>query len=284
MKKVLFATTALIATAGVASADITITGSANMGLNYLEDRARETQVENEIDFNIVATGTSDNGIAFGASVDLDASEVNQVDGTDVGTGANDPEVFITYNGLTVTMGAVGAADDTGGSADVGFDGIGVDSEQTATGDHDVALAYSMNGVSLNLSFGNDSGDMAAAISGSIAGVDATFTYGEEDAVKTVTSLTLGFDFAGLGVTAYVDQADFDAAGTADIDGTGFDISYTMGAVTYTVAWSDTDAAADVDADYGIGASVALGGGLNFVAGVGSVDDKTAAEAGFTMAF
>ncbi len=284
MKKVLFATTALIATAGVASADITIAGSANMGLNYLEDRARETRVQNEIDFDIKASGVSDNGIAFGASVDLDASEANQVDGSDVGTGANDPEVYITYNGLTVTMGAVGAADDTGGTADVGFDGIGVDSEQTATGDHDVALAYSMNGVSLNLSFGNDSGDMAAAVSGTVAGVDATFTYGEDDGTKTVTSLTLGFDLNGLGITAYMDQTDYDAAGTADVDGTGFDVSYTMGAVTYTFAWSDTDAASDVDADYGIGASVDLGGGLKFVAGAGSVNDKTAAEAGFTMAF
>jgi outer membrane protein OmpU len=281
MKKVLFATTALIATAGVASADITLSGSANMGLNYLEDRARETQVHNEIDFDIKASAVSDNGIEFGASIDLDASEENQ---TQSHATDQDGEVYIVFNGLKITTGDVGAADDTGGSADVGFDGIGVDSEQTATGDHDVGLAYSMNGVDINLSFGNESGDIAAAVSGSFAGVDATVTYGEEDAVKTVTSLTLGFDLNGVGITAYMDQTDFDAAGTADVDGTGFDVSYTMGAVTYTFAWSDTDAASDVDADYGIGASVDLGGGLKFVAGAGSVNDKTAAEAGFTMSF
>jgi outer membrane protein OmpU len=81
MKKVLFATTALIATAGVAAADITLSGSAEMGIvggDTLSSAAalvrRDTQVHTDIDVTFSMSGQTDSGLSFGANIDLDDYE------------------------------------------------------------------------------------------------------------------------------------------------------------------------------------------------------------------
>lgn len=70
MKKVLFATTALIASAGVASAQgVALSGSAEMGIIGGSDT--ETQFWNDVDVTFTLSGETDNGLTFGTSVDLD---------------------------------------------------------------------------------------------------------------------------------------------------------------------------------------------------------------------
>ncbi|QXT39814.1 porin [Gymnodinialimonas ceratoperidinii] len=79
MKKVLFASTALVATAGVAAADVALSGSAEMGVfggdmyNTTTDmfESMETQFHTDIDVTFTLSGESDGGITFGAAVDLD---------------------------------------------------------------------------------------------------------------------------------------------------------------------------------------------------------------------
>jgi hypothetical protein len=81
MKKVLFATTALVATAGVASADIALSGSAQMGIQGGNNTANDTtQFVQDIDITFTMSGTADNGTTFGAAIDLDenAAGVNQM--------------------------------------------------------------------------------------------------------------------------------------------------------------------------------------------------------------
>jgi outer membrane protein OmpU len=70
MKKVLFATTALVATAGVASADIALSGVAQMGIQGGSGNAT-TQFVQDIDITFTMSGTADNGTTFGAAIDLD---------------------------------------------------------------------------------------------------------------------------------------------------------------------------------------------------------------------
>lgn len=95
MKNILFATTALVATAGFAQAEVTgsgpgtinITGSAEMGIfggerfttDFLSGgitgtRDIEAQFHTDIDVNFSMEGTADNGLTFGASVDLDEAD------------------------------------------------------------------------------------------------------------------------------------------------------------------------------------------------------------------
>jgi outer membrane protein OmpU len=108
MKKVLFATTALVATAGVASADIALSGSAEMGIYGGDDI--ETQFFQDLDVTFTMSGTADNGLTFGAAVDLDESDGDP-------SGAFEPNddggttIFISGDFGTLTMG------DTDGALD-----------------------------------------------------------------------------------------------------------------------------------------------------------------------
>lgn len=111
MKKVLFATTALVATAGVASADVAITGSAEMGL--IGGSEIDTQFLQSVDVRFAMTGTADNGLQFGATIDLDDSQDTAVAGRDTvdSTTFSDFTVFVSGELGTLTMG------DTDGALD-----------------------------------------------------------------------------------------------------------------------------------------------------------------------
>jgi outer membrane protein OmpU len=107
MKKVLFATTALVATAGVASADIALSGSAEMGIEWRQQHTPRTQFQlQDIDITFTMSGTADNGLTFGAAIDLDEATVANVDNDDGGVA-----IFISGDFGTLTMG------DTDGALD-----------------------------------------------------------------------------------------------------------------------------------------------------------------------
>ncbi|WP_116085296.1 porin [Tropicimonas sp. IMCC34011] len=69
MKNILLTSTALVAFAGAAAAEVTITGSAEMGVVGGEDVA--TQFFQDVDVKFTMTGQTDGGLSFGAAVDLD---------------------------------------------------------------------------------------------------------------------------------------------------------------------------------------------------------------------
>ena len=66
MKKVLFATTALVATAGMAAADVTFGGYGRFGLIYRENAtgSDETNITHRFRLQIDATAESDSGISL----------------------------------------------------------------------------------------------------------------------------------------------------------------------------------------------------------------------------
>ncbi|MFN0115315.1 MAG: porin, partial [Paracoccaceae bacterium] len=69
MKKVLYASTALMLTAGVAAADVTISGSGRMGLTYNDAAANNnTQVDYRLRFNVDASKETDAGVKFGGRI------------------------------------------------------------------------------------------------------------------------------------------------------------------------------------------------------------------------
>src|SRR6056297_3414964 len=74
MKKILLATTALAATSGAAYADMSVSGSAEIGIIGASNI--ETQLFTDVDVNFSGAGETDNGLAFGFSVDLDESDGN----------------------------------------------------------------------------------------------------------------------------------------------------------------------------------------------------------------
>ncbi|MEO1580050.1 MAG: porin, partial [Pseudomonadota bacterium] len=71
MKKVLLASTALVVSAGIAAADVSLSGSAELGIF---DDDTETQFHTDIDVTFTMSGETDGGLTFGASIDLDESD------------------------------------------------------------------------------------------------------------------------------------------------------------------------------------------------------------------
>jgi outer membrane protein OmpU len=119
MKKILFATTALVATAGVAQADVAVTGFAEIGIlggdvydttDANGDAESQTQFHTDIDVTFSMTGEADNGLTFGASIDLD-----ETDGNPSGAFENDTQggetYFVAFGGARLSMGDVDGAFD-----------------------------------------------------------------------------------------------------------------------------------------------------------------------------
>ena len=82
MKKVLLATTALVATAGFAMADVSLSGSGEMGIAVGPDMSAdddhgnndgEMHVYSGVTLAVTFSGTTDNGLEFGASMDAETS-------------------------------------------------------------------------------------------------------------------------------------------------------------------------------------------------------------------
>ncbi|MFZ7092332.1 porin [Primorskyibacter sp. 2E233] len=149
MKNILFATTALVATAGAASAEIALTGWAEMGIVGGSRYGDTTQFFTDVDVTFTMTGEADNGLTFGAVVDLDENGAfgNTTQGGEV--------IHVAYGNAKLSMGDVDGAFDAalqevniGGSIDdsetlhLGFSGnAGLDGSY----DGQIAqFAYSFN--------------------------------------------------------------------------------------------------------------------------------------------
>lgn len=105
----LFATTALVAFAGAAAAEVSISGSAEMGIAGGNNGA-ETTFYTSADVRFRMTGETDGGLSFGATIDLeDAAE--QADNVDNAGEFADYTVFISGEFGTLTMGDTDGAFD-----------------------------------------------------------------------------------------------------------------------------------------------------------------------------
>ncbi|MEM9709197.1 MAG: porin [Pseudomonadota bacterium] len=299
MKKVLLASTALLLSAGFASAQsIELSGSANAGLKYNSDATvaeGEVNFANEVNMVITGSGTSDTGLEFGAFIDIDEDSVD------------DAEVFISGTFGTVTVGAIDPASDVFGLADVGFDGIGIDdiAEQykNATGGADVLYSFSASGFTFNASAEiGDAQSIAASIQYDAGVFSAGIGYIDDvnfDNVAGVgdnSTITVAAGFSQGPISANALYSDWDGGTTAGGQGYGLDVSYDAGVAKITAVYTHSEGVAADAADglgdaYGVGFSAPLGGGLTIAGGVGIVEtdavadgSKTVADLGFTMSF
>jgi outer membrane protein OmpU len=286
MKKILFASTALVATAGVAAAEISFGGSANFGVMY---NGSETIVKNELDFDVKGSGETDGGLKFGASFDLDTSynDSNGAQGTGIADDSNgdssglgeggigDPEVYIEMGGLKLTVGNIGEAQDVGGISDIGFDGLGVDDVVDAlreNGSDDIRIDYSFGDIAVAASVDSATNQWAVSAAGSFGDISASAGFRDNDGSED-WNVTVGYSAGAFGVTATYAEA-------GNVDGFGLDASYSQGDLTVTAAYAERGAA---DA-YGIGASYSLGGGAAIAGGVAEVGGETVADLGMTFSF
>ncbi len=123
MKKILFATTALVASAGVASAQdlgVALTGSAEMGIYSQDSIDFETgdvtdgnsQFFTDLDIRFTMSGVADNGLTFGATIDLDEAADRSNPGRFESPNVQGGEaIFVSFAGATLTMGDTDGAYD-----------------------------------------------------------------------------------------------------------------------------------------------------------------------------
>ncbi|RBO53308.1 porin [Rhodovulum sp. BSW8] len=120
MKKVLFATTALVASAGFAAADITFSGSAEMGIvgggkdapgvsSFAGNGADSTtEFNNDFTLTVVGSGQTDSGLSFGISVDFSTDAEPNENGN---VSLDNEAVFISGDFGTLTLGEIDGAVD-----------------------------------------------------------------------------------------------------------------------------------------------------------------------------
>ncbi|MBL4918105.1 porin [Szabonella alba] len=117
MKKLLIATTALVATAGVAAADVKLSGYGRFGLDYRADRGlpngpggavtdSKTQVNMRMRLNIDASTETDSGVTFGGRFRLQSSTNSNATATSAAL------LYATYAGMRMEVGNTNNAFDT----------------------------------------------------------------------------------------------------------------------------------------------------------------------------
>jgi outer membrane protein OmpU len=297
MKKFLIATTALVATAGIANAEVAVSGAAKAGLVYNSEGKTATRLLSSATVVFDASGESDGGLTFGFNANIII--------TNNGSVANDDTtVYMSGAFGKMSFGAVAEADEVAGLSDIGWDGLDVDDVAEAlVGDelgdsgsfnssisHNVNYTYANGPIIVSVStrmdtgIGGDSlssyaagmkysfGDMYVGLGHARHSLDAVAAVSEQSA--NVTSLFAGGSFGAVKVAALYSDASFeDGAAKSGAKAFGLNTAYTMDALTISAGYSEAnfDAPRLDQKAFGIGAAYNLGGGASISGGIASVE-------------
>jgi outer membrane protein OmpU len=298
MKKILLATTLLAASAGFASAEIALSGSARMGV--INTTAGDLQFSSRVRIQFDATGTTDGGLSFGASMRADQIGGNgpkdTTSGEDSygsgGTTNGDSTVFISGAFGKLTMGDVagGAADNLVGQVSgVGYTGLGDNNEIGFTGGAATAARYDYTTGNLSVSVGlgqpvPDSSDGAKSIAVKYATDMYNVALGYSTAAgDSQIDLKAGATFGAITGTLRVAMPDTDGADETEY---AVSLDYAVNPALKLTAFYTDHKNADVQS-MGLGASYDLGGGASVVGGVvdtGVDGAETVFDMGVTMSF
>ena len=281
MKKVLFATTALVASAGFAAAEVSLSGSAEIGI--FDNGTSDAQFFSDLDVKFSLSGETDNGLTFGATIDLD--EVGDDDPAGIPAGdpisatpnAGDPleehSVFISGGFGTVTMGDTDGAFDwamtevnlvggsiaddetehAGFSGNAGFDG-GNDGQILR---YDYSFGAFAVAASVELDDANTADDIYALgfkYDADFGGIAVGFGLGYADnGTNDLLGLSIDADF-GNGFVAGLNYTDNDTGA----DHTAIGVGYTMDALSIGVNYGEFDGGAD---GFGLAVNYDLGGAV-----------------------
>ncbi|WP_420004304.1 porin [Arenibacterium sp. LLYu02] len=301
MKKILFASTALVLTAGVAAAEVTLGGYGRIGLVYNEGNANDTEVEQRMRLNITGIAETDSGVKLEARFRLqsDSASNNSINGAGPGAAA----FAVSYGGLRVDVGNVSNVFDSGDQIDLYGYGVGF----TSFLEHNAAFSAPATGfgatnvTATTIKANYTVGDFSASVSYKD---DKTVATGDEE-----IQLGLGYSFGAINVAAGYSTTDT-VAGSSDYWILG--VSGTAGAVGYSLIVGDGDNQTDVsvggsinyelssatsiramfsdggnatDTAFGIGFRHGLGGGVTLAGGVGqNTVGNTVADLGVVFNF
>lgn len=232
MKKILLSTTLLVATAGVAAAEVTLSGSGRFGITYDESRgAGEEDVQLSYRMRVEFNGKveTDSGVTFGGRIRLQSTQSNFTvltpDGSDTGTapdrasGASLSAAYLSasYAGFQLQVGNANGALDSAAlmyNSELGFTGFSAGDpsgfEEFSSG------PYSSNGpasdtlenrVGIFVTYGIDDLNVYASYHSSNQNDDGrgTETY----------SVAADYKFDAFTISGGYQNVDEDAAGSTD---------------------------------------------------------------------
>lgn len=300
MKKILLATSALVMVAGAASAEVALSGSARMGLVYdgAAGASGETYFSSRVRIVFTASGETDTGLSFGASMRADQQGGNNNDsGADKDGDSNgDSTVFISGAFGKLTMGDTdGAADNLVGQVSgVGYGPNDALQEIGFLGSSDTSVYYEYSAGALTFGLGagqlyqpdptpvgvdtEDALNIGVKYATDAFSVALAYeTTDTVDALHLGGSATFGAATLKARVTDRDDQSDVQWATSVD---------YAIDATTITAFYTDFG---DNDTQhYGLGAAYDLGGGASVAGGIvqqnAPAGDTTFADVGLKFSF
>jgi len=288
MKKVLLTTTALVMTAGVAAAEVSLSGTA--GVSSTKVGAAAARMTSGVDLNMAVSATAGNGMTMSATVDLGEGELidynddfavdAQYNDTTTGAAANQsvgsstsPAITLGYNGITVVVDAAGVDDlyDDAQHDDVSVAMTVGGFATTVTMDTDASTGHG------SYSVGYTVGDLTATLTGSTdpdtttsaAGVttdnsgskialayamgDLSLNASTDDGGDDKSTHTAGFSYVMDAITLSYTMKNASEEGWKDYDTT---ISYSAGAISASYA-TDEEGVSKVIAEYDMGGGATL---------------------------
>ncbi|MBM1689737.1 porin [Sulfitobacter geojensis] len=295
MKKVLFATTALVATAGVAAADVTFGGYGRFGIIYNDTAAGDsTDVTSRFRLQIDATAESDAGVTFGARARIQQNNTDNA-GSPAGTGINGVRFFARSGGLEVGVGNIfGALEFMPGMypIDLGLTGLGYDytaynfrgdayssGGSGAAGSNGVEVMYSAGDLSVHVSASDTSDRIAAHVAYTFSGWTVALGAQDSDnAADTEFAASVGGNIGPANVTlAYADNG---TDGDHIVLAGRFDVGAATNVEVYVA-----DADYGSDTGYGVDFNHDLGGGTSLRGGVAKrLNGDTRADLGVRFNF
>ncbi|MFU8864380.1 MAG: porin [Rhodobacterales bacterium] len=297
MKNILIATTALVATAGVAAADVNLSGYARFG-GVFNDVTDEVNFASRLRLQFDMTTETDGGLTLGARLRVQAEE----DGAGNDTGRfNTARFFGSAGGVTVAMGNILGVIEAAPnlylptkSAGMGLEGNGFTSLAANTfsnggafgwtayqsasalnngATNGVEIIYSANGIGLHahsteISYGLGAnyrfGDFVVAaayeeFTGGFRPVTGISRDGD-----SVLFLSVGGKFGAFDAALSYAETEYAGLTAEKVSLRG---GYTVNDALYVYGFvADEDGPVSLDTAYGLGASYALGGGASVEAG------------------
>jgi outer membrane protein OmpU len=323
MKKVLFATTALVATAGMAAADVSFGGFGRFGMIYKDADGSDstTHIEQRFRLTVTGTATSDNGLEFEGRIRFQSDD--NAAGASNTAQSSAAGFAVSTGGFRLDVGHVSDVIDSGDVLNYYGYGIGLTSfleqssnfslpnsgfgtsEDFTTKAPTVKLRYNMGDFSFAVSYTDDAETLSISSAGNSPAttgggksefqIGAGYSFGNYSVGAAFGSTEDGVaigednDFWVLNFGGDVGAFGFSVlVGDSDAqDGTsyGFSVKYDIGAATEVrFVYSESGDDGDDTDGYGIGFRHGLGGGVTLAGGIGDNGGTTTADLGVVFNF
>ncbi len=286
MKKILLASASIVAFAGVAAAEVDLSGSATLGYNDVAAGGNDG-FYSEVNLDASLSATLDNGITVTVAADVD-----ELDNPDNSTAA---DVTMTISSETASL----VYGDTTAAANDTWSAVGSMDNDGFYEDGDALLkgTVTFGDVTASVSYLADNGateatEMSVGATATLGGASVALAYQAGGAVtgNEILALRAGMTVGGADVAV-----GYASNQTADTNSTGVSVTYPVGPVALTASYVVESGAADdnwdikavytagaVSAtvytdesdDWGIDASYDVGNGLKVFGGLDDAGDTT----------